>query len=252
MGCDRIGCSCIVISSGFNPRTHMGCDHKQKIYFSIDEVSIHAPTWGATPKISFRQRHLYPFQSTHPHGVRRAHRLGYAYIGLFQSTHPHGVRRWLASYNLSLAMFQSTHPHGVRQRGMPLVLRCCLFQSTHPHGVRRRTGRIQHLPCWFQSTHPHGVRLSQQQSQSLLIMVSIHAPTWGATYNLSEYCGCKEFQSTHPHGVRHMSSASYCASSSFNPRTHMGCDSDFSKGFSRFELFQSTHPHGVRHMGSNA
>ena len=33
----------------------------------------------------------------------------------------------------------------------------------------------------FQSTHPHGVRHDDDNSHILLIPVSIHAPTWGAT-----------------------------------------------------------------------
>ena len=32
----------------FNPRTHMGCDQTQGDLASVEIVSIHAPTWGAT------------------------------------------------------------------------------------------------------------------------------------------------------------------------------------------------------------
>ena len=55
----------------------------------------------------------------------------------------------------------------------------------------------------FQSTHPHGVRLFKTDASDFPIPVSIHAPTWGATLYLLILL------------------QSY---SSFNPRTHMGCD----------------------------
>ena len=56
------------------------------------------------------------------------------------------------------------------------------------------------------------------------MLVSIHAPTWGATQDETEILSPHLFQSTHPHGVR---------------------------PFRRFytihtDEFQSTHPHGVR------
>ena len=55
----------------------------------------------------------------------------------------------------------------------------------------------------FQSTHPHGVRLPQDAGTYTVNIVSIHAPTRGATQ-----CGL----------------GSYPVVISFNPRTHTGCD----------------------------
>ena len=54
----------------------------------------------------------------------------------------------------------------------------------------------------FQSTHPHGVRQFRQR-----------------IFKLTE-----TFQSTHPHGVRQERLYSSPPNSSFNPRTHTGCD----------------------------
>ena len=34
------------------------------------DVSIHAPTWGATADAEFVRKMADTFQSTHPHGVR--------------------------------------------------------------------------------------------------------------------------------------------------------------------------------------
>ena len=120
------------------------------------------------------------------------------------------------------------------------------FQSTHPHGVRPRHQMDRHrpqevsihAPTWgatssnaifspyvlFQSTHPHGVRRLQQQSGNGSYGVSIHAPTWGATYNATGIDPHNLFQSTHPHGVRLPKIVFILKAVSFNPRTHMGCD----------------------------
>ena len=56
-------------------------------------------------------------------------------------------------------------------------------------------------------------------------LISIHAPTWGATNAV--YRGANrvnEFQSTHPRGVRHCPRLSKRNVEDFNPRTHVGCD----------------------------
>ena len=100
----------------------------------------------------------------------------------------------------------------------------------------------------FQSTHPHGVRPSFLPNISMILAVSIHAPTRGATpFGINGLSGSSTFQSTHPHGVRPSTSSltliSYFVSihaptrgatasvseyflgrGSFNPRTHTGCD----------------------------
>ena len=101
-----------------------------------------------------------------------------------------------------------------------------LFQSTHPHGVRQLRRFTTFIMALFQSTHPHGVRLIPSPLTATYFLVSIHAPTWGATYRTSvEIVFALMFQSTHPHGVRRRSDQRFRRRlSGFNPRTHMGCD----------------------------
>ena len=142
--------------------------------------------------------------------------------------------------------FQSTHPRGVR-----LLLLCrnivrYKFQSTHPRGVRLVIVISKFTFYVFQSTHPRGVRLPCGHCVQCL----------------------EKFQSTHPRGVRHIHNTKSLCNSSFNPRTHEGCDPSFAFGVSRFYhvsihaptrgatlltlkdveyyQFQSTHPRGVR------
>ena len=76
----------------------------------------------------------------------------------------------------------------------------------------------------FQSTHPRGVRLEPLQIGAVDVVISIHAPTWGATLNSILFRSNFLFQSTHPRGVR------------------QGDDRDDDHR----EKFQSTHPRGVR------
>ena len=78
----------------------------------------------------------------------------------------------------------------------------------------------------FQSTHPHGVRPDHLPIELIILLVSIHAPSRGATDSgvdanskdrvsihapsrgatlakLRQMLRVSMFQSTHPHGVRH-------------------------------------------------
>ena len=81
------------------------------------------------------------------------------------------------------------------------------------------------LPKKFQSTHPRGVRRGVFKKLDLNKMISIHAPTWGAT----------RAEVSHPWPL-----------DNFNPRTHVGCDSRAFRSPRAYILFQSTHPRGVR------
>ena len=77
----------------------------------------------------------------------------------------------------------------------------------------------------FQSTHPHGVRQSLRPSATLFHVVSIHAPTRGATshdcyspfsvscFNPRTHTGCDGHTDSKPINTAR-----------FNPRTHTGCD----------------------------
>ena len=124
----------------------------------------------------------------------------------FQSTHPHGVRHDAA---LALCQRQGVSIHAPTWgatacvHAVPPRCRCfnprthmgcdymrsitlasvAVFQSTHPHGVRPEKCSIFAASIRFQSTHPHGVRLIKFVRIKHLIYVSIHAPTWGATWS---------------------------------------------------------------------
>ena len=97
------------------------------------------------------------------------------------------------------------------------------FQSTHPRGVRLQMKMdMLSLRCFNPRTH---VGCDPFIIDGLTILfVSIHAPTWGATFKELLGGSSSQFQSTHPRGVRRA----------------------LENGHEVTEMFQSTHPRGVR------
>ena len=99
------------------------------------------------------------------------------------------------------------------------------------------------------------------------VIVSIHAPVWGAKICLQWIEYIPPFQSTHPCGVRIIKQFNSHASVSFNPRTRVGCEiapvavsialtvsihapvwgaNNAETHAISMTTFQSTHPCGVR------
>ena len=188
---------------GFNPRTHTGCD------VSLYNIETHIESFnprthtGCDSVLPRKWITRIPFQSTHPHGVRRLHRLVAAAFIPFQSTHPHGVRHY-GRQNKSPANRFNPRTH----TGCDLVLFICItsVQRVSIHAPTRGATlwQTKQKPRKsFQSTHPHGVRLSA-------FYLYYKRPT---CFNPRTHTGCdvrietsfrsiSEFQSTHPHGVR--------------------------------------------------
>ena len=212
------------------------------------------------------------FQSTHPHGVRRGIQAGnntclssfnprthtgcdekretlalYSEVCFNPRTHtgcdPFDARvgQLYHSFNprthtgcditeLSEAVeadrFQSTHPHGVRH---PALIKTNKYVQVSIHaptrGATQKSPSVLYHYSTFQSTHPHGVRRVYCALMYGFALVSIHAPTRGATHSIRVQLLCR---------------------SSFNPRTHTGCDVTAWLQGGLYFKFQSTHPHGVR------
>ena len=121
-----------------------------------------------------------------------------------------------------------------------------MFQSTHPHGVRPDKNVAEGIKAQFQSTHPHGVRLQFVVYYIVICIVSIHAPTRGATpeYKLGEVLALVSIHAP-TRGATCSCTLTTALCCCFNPRTHTGCDTINGRP-ATFRLFQSTHPHGVR------
>ena len=207
------------------------------------------------------------FQSTHPHRVRRRLLLGVVCCRSFNPRTTQGATFWVVpcivimlvsihaptqgATNLEFACTYPARRFNPRTHTGcdPITLYARLavvkFQSTHPHGVRQRLASTTkfllsfnprtHTGCdieWSSvvisvlvSIHAPTRGATANSAHALLqLVVSIHAPTRGATPVRSQLPSTWGFQSTHPHGVRHRLMIQHPALLCFNPRTHTGCD----------------------------
>ena len=83
-------------------------------------------------------------------------------------------------------------------------------------------------------------------------MISIHAPTWGATKMRNRKVSTFGFQSTHPRGVRRALAGVQVSHARFQSTHPRGVR--LQVVYNTLEvrkLFQSTHPRGVRLSGGN-
>ncbi len=83
----------------------------------------------------------------------------------------------------------------------------------------------------FQSTRPRGARPSKGLADKRILVVSIHAPAWGATQYNPNSLGCQE---------------------GFNPRARVGRDVKMDTGLPKLRQFQSTRPRGARHSSNES
>ena len=125
-------------------------------------------------------------------------------LQMFQSTHPHGVRpSWKSTSRTTTGSFNPRTHMGCDYPGYPGHHKNPQFQSTHPHGVRQRIRIFRIFPLSF-NPRTHTGCDSANSTDHPTTLVSIHAPTRGATGRWVASLTFSLFQSTHPHGVRHI------------------------------------------------
>ena len=166
----------------FNPRTPVGCDviciprHCRNRRFQSTHpsgvrpvssirvqrphhISIHAPQWGATERLSSKPG------------------------GRVISIH---APQWGATGHINIrctagAYFNPRTPVGCDLTLNRFVNELILFQSTHPSGVRQaRRHQPRRKPCYFNPRTPVGCD-DHRVLFHALERISIHAPQWGAT-----------------------------------------------------------------------
>ena len=198
---------------------------------AVPSVSIHAPAWGATLTQKIAALTGGKFQSTHPRGVRRARvRCAGWPRACFNPRTRVGCDGAGLGYIPQDEVFQSTHPRGVRLRGVVRIpqdidvsIHAPAWGATCGGGVVAPTAGVSiHAPAWGATAH-------QIAGDAPDALVSIHAPAWGATSPVV--------------------ASPVPISSSFNPRTRVGCDLPSSMALmASATVFQSTHPRGVRQL----
>ena len=103
------------MSLSFQSTHPHGVRHPEFNYnFHVANVSIHAPSRGATGPPTDRINHTVGFNPRTLTGCDDGIIFFRGKVDSFQSTHPHGVRPVSTSDVLMPWKFQSTHPHGVR------------------------------------------------------------------------------------------------------------------------------------------
>ena len=128
-------------------------------------------------------------------------------------------------WRLSVAMqFQSTLPR--RERRYKRRYRCgfIYFNPRSHEGSDAFSIVSVSSFALFQSTLPRRERLSYLGALASGFMISIHAPTKGATNKYCFYSTFNKFQSTLPRRERRRGCIRSGAHTTFNPRSHEGSD----------------------------
>ena len=144
-------------------------------------VSIHAPAWGATDMHKWTLIHLSCFNPRTRVGCDKVGIDRTETVGRFQSTHPRGVRRWRAALPVSAVCFNPRTRVGCDGDGRNSYVHDGCFNPRTRVGCDKHTFTGFASPFSFQSTHPRGVRHFKTHRAFHKIIVSIHAPAWGAT-----------------------------------------------------------------------
>ena len=142
----------------------------------------------------------------------------------FQSTLPRRERRYKRRYRCGFIYFNPRSHEGSDAFSIVSVSSFALFQSTLPR--RERLSYLGALASGF--------------------MISIHAPTKGATNKYCFYSTFNKFQSTLPRRERRRGCIRSGAHTNFNPRSHEGSDCILSIFRLQFKKFQSTLPRRER------
>ena len=225
VGCDAAWPAMTGSRAHFNPRTPVGCDPANPTREAYNQISIHAPQWGATRRGQRFDRHRQQyFNPRTPVGCDKSPVVRRRSTSYFNPRTPVGcdaptgtacfidpisihAPQWGATpaqpSTPPANTFQSTHPSGVRQTILPCRTVASNFNPRTPVGCDMKNLNNDPSRNVFQSTHPSGVRPSARRP-----VVCIH----------------RKFQSTHPSGVRPFITPLRAS----------------------FWLFQSTHPSGVR------
>ena len=167
------------------------------------EISIHAPTRGATGWKNAPVCKKHDFNPRSHKGSDMVNGWKGILLRIFQSTLPQGERQrveWLLSIETDFNprshkgsdqkkyerlqnrdLFQSTLPQGERRAGCFSLFHARHFNPRSHKGSDLIPMLLQPCICVFQSTLPQGERRQWVLKQSAIYKISIHAPTRGAT-----------------------------------------------------------------------
>ena len=217
--------------SSFNPRARTGRDISTRKGLGGALVSIHAPARGATALVIVGIA-LVMFQSTRPHGARRA---GPPLEDSMDSFNPRARTGRDTSNPREHNKTGNVSIHAPARGATCSPLAAALARSSF--NPRARTGR--------------DIKASQAAVRSLT--VSIHAPARGATKHCRT-CNSAGMVSIHApaRGATRRSQRTRRPRRRFNPRARTGRDIQTKIRPVPGLRFQSTRPHGARHRLSSS
>ena len=165
---------------------------------------------------------------------------------MFQSTRPRGARLSFRDFHELDVGFNPRAHAGRDKSGAGSFSRFFTFQSTRPRGARLPGIIDTGIVPPFQSTRPRGARPYGNRRRPGRDIVSIHAPTRGATLDAHESVGTCPFQSTRPRGARQCKMVSLAVMNMFQSTRPRGARLSERLDLSKYGLFQSTRPRGAR------
>ena len=206
----------------FNSRAHGGRDTTRTINGYTLDVSIHAPTGGATSRNEQAAREQ-KFQFTRPRGARLVQPRR-PQDGTVSIHAPTGGATFSSSPPSQSRQFQFTRPRGARPVRTGRGDGALRFNS-RAHGGRDFAQDGKRWIVQFQFTRPRGARQKFGEN-AYILLVSIHAPTGGATLDRDRFSDPRNVSIHAPTG------GATCASVRraefvwrFNSRAHGGRDS---------------------------
>ena len=119
------------------------------------------------------------------------------------------------------------------------------FQSTRPRGARQQRPDIRPQYCSF-NPRAHVGRDQERDHKAAAHLVSIHAPTWGATGSRRIYFRSYRFQSTRPRGARRRQPQKQQHKKKFQSTRPRGARPIWLFIVVGINRFQSTRPRGAR------
>ena len=200
----------------------MGRDASRPIRVLLCDVSIHAPTWGATvPMLAPVIESL--FQFTRPHGarlrkIRASDTLDVSiHAPTWGATEIRDAQKYWRNVSIHAPTWGATQVASNGEFHRCFNSRAHMGRDSNGGGSHLKVSVSIHAPTWgatlprvvrviyrlFQFTRPHGARLHIHMHSIALRIVSIHAPTWGATVGSQSERRSLRFQFTRPHGARH-------------------------------------------------
>ena len=167
-------------------------------------ISIHAPTKGATQVLIVAHNLWALFQSTLPRRERQSYAVWPAPLSSISIHAPTKGATFLLLNPLHFCLFQSTLPRRERPSRNRGHCEYTIFQSTLPRRERLLPAILMSISSNFNPRSHEGSDGPRSAAPCFDFIISIHAPTKGATGSDDTLQYCPSFQSTLPRRERLM------------------------------------------------